>query len=261
MGSFTEWEWFVQQFKILSSVDLTAYKRPQMERRINSFMRTVNVSNYKKFIDILSSDKDIYIRFLKHITINVSEFFRNPRHWSILEREIIPLLLRERKSLKIWSAGCSTGEEAYSLAMLFEEKRVNLTDKILATDIDREVLKKAGEGVYTAKAVQNVPPNYISKYFTRDGDVYRVVDRLKERVSFRYQDLLRDRFNRGYDIILCRNVVIYFTEEAKQVLYQKFADALSNRGILFIGSTEQIFQAKDLNLQPIATFFYQKYGL
>jgi len=253
-----DWEWFVRQFEILSKIDLHAYKRPQMERRINSFMRTVNVSDYKNFIKIMTDDKTIYRKFLDHITINVSEFYRNPNHWEIMERDIVPLLLKNRNSLKLWSAGCSTGEEPYSLAIMCKEKRFNLAERILATDIDNEVLEKAGNGLYAAKALQGLPGGATERYFVQEGEFYRVKDELKTSIKFERQDLLKDTFGRGFDIILCRNVVIYFTEETKQKLYRKFADALSPGGVLFIGSTEQIFQARELGLQSLSTFFYQK---
>lgn len=256
--NFYNWEWFVQKFVILSKIDLTAYKRPQMERRINSFMRNQGASDYKIFLDIISKDKDVYRKFVEHITINVSEFFRNPNHWCILENEIIPPLLKERNSLKIWSAGCSSGEEPYSLAILCKEKNYPLAGKILATDIDKEVLEKATIGLYSQKALEGLPAGLLKKYFQEQGKFYRISDELKKMIEFKQQDLLRDSFARDFDLILCRNVVIYFTEETKQNLYRKFANAMRTKSILFIGSTEQIFQARELGLKSVATFFYQK---
>lgn len=253
-----DWDVFIRKFEALSKIDLKSYKRPQMERRINSFMRTVNAGDYKTFIDILTSNHEVYRKFLDHITINVSEFFRNANHWEIMEKQVIPALSKDNKKLKIWSAGCSTGEEAYSLAMMCNEKHIDLADHILATDIDKEVLEKASLGIYSAKAVQSLPPIYLEKYFLPEGNFYRVKDNLKKIVRFQQQDLLKDNFGRTFDLILCRNVVIYFTEESKQRLYRKFCDALRPGGVLFIGSTEQIFQARELGLQSIATFFYQK---
>ncbi|WP_083454016.1 CheR family methyltransferase [Syntrophomonas palmitatica] len=253
-----DWDWFVKRFEGMSRIDLTAYKRPQMERRINSFMRTVGVPDYKSFVDLLLNDKVVYRRFLDHITINVSEFFRNPNHWEVLEKEIVPVLLKDKNSLKVWSAGCSTGEEPYSLAMMFKGKNINISEKILATDIDMDVLEKASMGIYSDKAAQTAPDTYRNRYFTREGDFFRVNDDIKKMIKFERQDLLKDQFGRGFDLILCRNVVIYFTEETKQKLYHKFSEALRPQGVLFIGSTEQIFQARDMGLQSIATFFYKK---
>ncbi|MDD2510416.1 MAG: protein-glutamate O-methyltransferase CheR [Syntrophomonas sp.] len=259
MENILDWDWFIKKFEVLSKIDLKAYKRPQMERRINSFMRSVSVSDYKSFVDLLNNDKIVYRRFLDHITINVSEFFRNANHWEVLEKEIIPMLLKERNSLKVWSAGCSTGEEPYSLAILFQENGYPLSGSILATDLDDEVLEKAGAGLYSNKAVQGLSPEQLKKYFESQGSYYRAKDELKKIIRFQKHDLLKDPFPRDYDLILCRNVVIYFTEPSKFRLYERFATALRIGGVIFIGSTEQIFQARELNFKSIATFFYQKY--
>lgn len=258
MESIYDWEWFIRQFEGMSKIDLTAYKRPQMERRINSFMRSSHAADYKEFIALIQKDKVLYRKFIEHLTINVSEFFRNPGHWEVLEREIFPVLLKQRTPLKIWSAGCSTGEEAYSLAMLCKEKIPGKTDKILASDLDQDVLERAQIGLYSAKAAQTLPPYYLERYMQKDGEYYRVAEDIKKMVRFEKQDLLKDPFGRDYDLILCRNVVIYFTEETKFKLYRKFVDALRPGGVLFIGSTEQIFQAKEIGFTSLATFFYQK---
>lgn len=252
------WEWFIKKFEVLSKIDLTAYKRPQMERRINSFMRTSNSPNYKEFIDLLGKDQQIYRKFVEHITINVSEFFRNLNHWDVLEKEIIPQLLRERKNLKIWSAGCSTGEEPYSLAMMIKENRWNIADRIYASDLDKDVLNKAAKGFYVDRAMEGVPTQTRTKYFNQVEGGYQIKDEIKKMVNFQQHNLLRDAFPKDFDLILCRNVVIYFTEETKTELYKKFTDSLRTKGVLFIGSTEQIFQARELGLKSIATFFYQK---
>lgn len=252
------WEWFIAQFEKLSKIDLTAYKRPQMERRINSFMRSVNVPDYKSFVEVLQKDHLIYRKFVDHLTINVSEFFRNANHWEVLEKEIIPLLFQSRNKLKLWSAGSSTGEEPYSLAMLFKDKFGGRIDKILASDIDKEVLEKASIALYNEKSIHTLPEAYRKKYAKNEGNYFRISDDIKAMVNFQQQNLLKDDYPKDIDLILCRNVVIYFTEETKQKLYKKFAEALRPQGILFIGSTEQIFQAKELGLKSIATFFYQK---
>ena len=252
-----EWEWFTKKILQKNGIDLRAYKRPQMERRINSFMRTVGANDYAEFIKLCEVNPEVYRRFVEHLTINVSEFFRNPNHWEILRTQIIPDLLKEKSSFKIWSAGCSTGEEPYSLAILLQEYFPGQNSRIWATDLDQAVLKKARSGVYSEKAVQGVPPHLRKKYFKEESG-YQIVDSIKQMVKFEKQNLLTDRFSDGFDLILCRNVVIYFTEEAKDKLYRKFASALRKNGVLFIGSTEQIFQARELELISIATFFYRK---
>jgi chemotaxis protein methyltransferase CheR len=258
MDSSGQWGVFVKQFQSLSGLDLLAYKRPQMERRINSFMRSVKSPNYENFIELLKADREVMRRFLDHLTINVSEFFRNIQQWQILEREILPGLIEQSSALRVWSAGCSTGEEAYSLAIMLKEKGIQIQERILATDIDKDVLARAEQGLYGKKAVDGVAQPLRDRYFRAEGSQYRVHEDLRRMVRFERQDLIKDRYLPNQDLIVCRNVVIYFTEETKQTLYRKFATALRPGGILFIGSTEQIFQARELGMKPMATFFYQK---
>jgi chemotaxis protein methyltransferase CheR len=251
------WEWFVKKVLSKTGIDLGAYKRPQMERRINSFIRTVGASDYAGLISMCDDNPEVNRRFVEHLTINVSEFFRNPNHWEVLQRQIVPGLLRERSPLKIWSAGCSTGEEPYSLALMMQEYFPGQAARIWATDLDQVALTKASAGLYNHKAVQGIPPFLLTKYFKEDRS-YQIADNIKQMVRFEKQDMLGDSFPGDFDLILCRNVVIYFTDEAKEKLYRKFARALRTNGVLFIGSTEQIFQARELGLKSIATFFYRK---
>jgi len=229
-----------------------------MERRINSFMRTANVTDYAGFVKLLQSDRALYLRFIEHLTINVSEFFRNKNHWDILEQQVLPQLISERKTIKIWSAGCSTGEEPYSLAIMMKDKFPGKQERILATDLDEEVLAKAKMGLYNAKSLVAVEPKAKERYFHQEGGFYRIKDEIKKEVQFQQHDLLKDSYPDNIDLILCRNVVIYFTEETKEKLYKKFVAALRPGGVMFIGSTEQIFQAREIGLKSIATFFYQK---
>jgi len=249
----------VKKILAKSGIDLTAYKRAQMERRINSFMRSAGAVDYAAFVKILDQDHNVYRRFLEHLTINVSEFFRNTAHWNVLQHKILPELLEERKSLRTWSAGCSTGEEPYSLAIMLKEACPGRFETILATDIDDEALEKAARGLYSRKVVQGVPGHLLNKYFQQEGEGYfRISDEIRKLVKFQKRDLLKDVFPTDMDLILCRNVVIYFTEETKERLYAKFVQALRRKGVLFIGSTEQIFKARELGLRAAATFFYQK---
>lgn len=251
--------WFVGKFRELTGIDLSAYKRAQMERRINNFMQTQGVYSYEQFVRVLAENSSLREKFIDHLTINVSEFFRNPAQWTILQEEIIPALLKRGEGkIRAWSAGCSTGEEAYTLAMVLLQKAPQNFERILATDIDPRVLEKARQGVYSAKSVAGVPPHLLKKYFICRGEFYEANEELKRQIIFKQHDLLRDPFPHRCDLILCRNVVIYFTEDAKISLYQRFSNTLTKGGILFIGSTEQIFQARELGLKPVATFFYQK---
>jgi len=252
------YEEFIDRVYRKTGINLKAYKRPQMERRINTLMRSIGVEDYVEYLRVLDHDQVHCRKFIDHLTINVSEFLRNPPQWRVLETTILPLLLRENPKLKIWSAGCSTGEEPYSLAILLSEAAPHNNWRILATDLDRKVLEKAEEGIYNSKALVNIDNRLRAKYFDQSGDSFQVKSSLKLGVRFARHDLLRDDYQPNLDLILCRNVVIYFTEETKTKLYQRFHQALRKGGVLFTGSTEQIFQAKELGFHSPASFFYQK---
>lgn len=252
------YELFLEHLRKYLDLDLTGYKRPQMERRINTLMRTLNIGGYEQFIEILGGDKALFARFVNHVTINVSEFFRNPIQWQILEDQHLPMLLAQNPNLKIWSAGCSTGEECYTMAMILAEKAPRGQHAIFATDVDNQVLAKAQAGIYTAKIASGIPRGLLQKYFTMSGDGYQAKQELKKIITFKHHNLLRDPFPEQMDLIICRNVVIYFTEETKSILYYKFFRALRSKGILFTGSTEQIIQSREIGFESGGVFFYQR---
>jgi len=250
---------FVIALKKKTEFDLSGYKRKQMERRILSFMENLGYSNdYEKFMDKLVRDHKVCHEFFEHITINVSEFFRNPTQWEVLRRKILPELIMEDKRLYVWSAGCSTGEEPYSLAITMEEYFSNQKYSIIASDCDKDILQKAREGVYISKSVPEVSSRILDKYFTMQGDFFQIKDHLKKSISFRNHNMLTEPFPKQMDLIVCRNVVIYFKDDVKDELYKNFFDALRPGGILFTGSTEQLIQAKELGFETAAPFFYRK---
>ncbi|MGF7186714.1 chemotaxis protein methyltransferase CheR [Desulfitispora alkaliphila] len=253
-----EFERFIEKFKNKSGIDLNFYKRKQMERRIRSFARSNGQVDLDQFFDIINSHNEIYKKFVNHLTINVSEFFRNPAQWDTLIKKVIPELIQKNKNLKIWSAGCSTGEEPYTLAIILERDFPTLKYSIHASDLDDEVLKKAEIGLYGDKAIVNVNKSDLQKYFTKQGNFFSVNSSLKKNIKFSKQNLLKDSFDKNFDLILCRNVVIYFTEESKFELYKRFYQSLRPGGVFFTGNTEQIFNSRDIGFQSIAAFFYQK---
>ena len=196
---------------------------------------------------------------MNFLTINVSEFYRNPEQWEYLDKEIFPeLIKRFGKNLKVWSAACSTGDEPYSLVMALSKHIPINQIRIMATDIDKQVLDKARMGLYNAKSIASVPSEFKRKYFTQIGSSYQISDTIKRQVDFKEHNLLKDTYPSGCNLIVCRNVLIYFTEEAKEDIYKKFNHALVKDGILFIGSTEQIMNYKELNFQRNQSFFFQK---
>jgi chemotaxis protein methyltransferase CheR len=250
---------FVRKIRELTTIDLNQYKEAQMRRRLTTLRSKKGYTSFVAFFDAIAKDKNLLYEFLDRMTINVSEFWRNANRWEILEKKFIPEMLVHNRRLKCWSAACSTGEEPYTLAMIIAEARGGLLDiQVSATDIDDGALEKARNGSYLDRSIREVPANYLKKYFRQDGIMYNITDDLKRAVKFQKQNLLLDKFEVNHDLIVCRNVMIYFTEEAKHLLYQKFAQALRPGGILFVGSTEQIFSPGQYNLEPADTFFYRK---
>ncbi|WP_312889319.1 CheR family methyltransferase, partial [Desertibacillus haloalkaliphilus] len=144
----------------------------------------------------------------------------------MLERKILPRLLHGRSRLKLWSAACSAGEEPYTLAMVMSKFMPIRNVSILATDLDRATLERAKLGLYTERSLKEVPADILSRYFVKEPIGYQVKEEIKRTVEFRQQNLLADRFGNQYDLIICRNVMIYFTEEAKNELHHKFSQAL-----------------------------------
>jgi chemotaxis protein methyltransferase CheR len=254
------YEMFLEKLRKKKGLDLTGYKRPQMERRINSLMRSLKMDNYDDYLNLMEQEHQHWTKFIDTLTINVSEFYRNPPQWDILISKVLPALFVKSPTLKIWSAGCSTGEEPYTLAMVLTMNFPQHSFSLNATDIDDGVLNKAMRGVYIDKAVANLPKPYLTRFFRQDNGNYVVSDEIKRKVKFGKHNLLRDSFDRNIDLILCRNVVIYFTEESKNELYKNFYSALKPGGVLFTGSTEQIFQAREIGFSLLSSFFYQKAG-
>lgn len=254
------YEYFKSEIFKMTRIDLTAYKERQMKRRIDSLIAKNQIDSYDDYVYALKTNSRLYEEFINYLTINVSEFFRNFGQWEVLEKDIIPMLYAKTRSLKIWSAACSTGEEPYSLTMMFLKDFPLESFKIIATDIDKEVLMKAQAGVYSARNIESMSNDYLNRFFVREGETYRIKDDVKKFVEFKHHNLLLDSYPQDCDLIVCRNVLIYFTEEAKVEIYKKFNKALKPGGILFVGSTEQIILSNKYKFNPIKTFFYQKEG-
>lgn len=248
---------FIRKVNENLNLDLGNYKETQMKRRLTSLFMKRGFSSFTQYFNAIVKDKELMTEFMDRVTINVSEFWRNPARWSVLEQRFIPEMLKRSPRLKCWSAACSTGEEPYTLAMLLMEAGADRAD-ILATDIDDTVLAKAQKGEYIERSIRDIPSKYLSKYFTKTNDNYLVEQSLKKIIRFKKGNLLLDRFEKDFDLIICRNVMIYFTEQAKQELYHKFSQSLKPDGLLFVGSTEQIFTPAQYNLEAVDSFFYRK---
>lgn len=253
------YEKFKKDVFSLTKIDLNSYKEKQMKRRIDTLIGKTNAKTYDEYVALLKKDKAVFEAFVNFLTINVSEFYRNPDQWKILDQKVFPELMHKfGKNLKIWSAACSTGDEPYSLVMALSRHIPLNQIHIMATDIDKQVIAKAKVGLYSEKSIANVPDDLKKKYFTKIGASYQISDEIKRRVDFKEHNLLRDTYPTGCDLIVCRNVLIYFTDEAKEEIYKKFNQALKPQGMLFIGSTEQIMNYKELNYDRSSSFFFIK---
>ncbi|GGF88781.1 CheR family methyltransferase [Paenibacillus abyssi] len=249
---------FIKRIKEKTDIDLSQYKEAQMKRRLTTLRSKHGFTTFEAYMSALQTDQQLMNEFLDRMTINVSEFWRNPNRWKALEQRFIPDLLKENSRLKIWSAACSTGEEPYTLAMILDRLGVLERSSILATDLDTKVIEKAFTGEYPERSLRDVPPDYLKAYFERSKEGYAITGQLKKAIRFKQHNLLFDRFEGPFDLIVCRNVMIYFTEEAKQVLYHNFSKALRPGGMLFVGSTEQIFSPGQYDLETVETFFYRR---
>ncbi|WP_088044145.1 protein-glutamate O-methyltransferase CheR [Bacillus sp. EAC] len=249
---------FIKLVKKKSGIDLYLYKESQMKRRLKSLYEKKGYRSFVDFFHGMEKDNGMYFEFLDRMTINVSEFFRNPNRWEVFEKNILPPILDNNTKVKIWSAACSTGEEPYTLAMILLKYLKPHQFQIIASDLDENVLSKAKIGVYNEKAIKDVPKELLAKYFKQEGSIYKVSDELKKQIQFKKHNLLLDTYEKNVDVIVCRNVLIYFTEEAKIDIYTNFSKALNQNGILFVGSTEQIFHAEKYSFTSDQTFFYKK---
>lgn len=254
-----DYEWFKTAVYSLTKIDLSAYKEKQMKRRIDTLIAKNGIVGYDKYIAFIKGNSKKFEEFVNYLTINVSEFYRNPDQWRVMEKEIIPELISKfGRKLKIWSAACSTGDEPYSLVMALS-KHVPLDQiRIYATDLDKQVIAKAKVGLYNEKSIANVPEDLKKKFFTRVGVSYQISEEIKKRVEFCQHNLLKDNYQSGWHMIVCRNVLIYFTEDAKDEVFVKFQKSLASQGILFIGSTEQIINYKDMGYERKNSFYYEK---
>lgn len=253
-----KYESFKSKVYSLTGINLSLYKEKQMKRRILSLASRNGFEDLDKFYEAIKKDKKLFDEFINYLTINVSEFYRNPLQWNSLEKDLLPNLMNGKRNLTVWSSASSTGEEPYSLVMLLS-KFYNLRDiKVLATDIDKGAIEKAKIGVYGEKSLQSLPDEFKNKFFEKIGESFKIKDEVKNCVSFKQMNLLEDTYPNKCDLILCRNVLIYFTDEAKDHIYKNFHNSLDENGILFVGSTEQIIMPEKYNLKSSKMFFYEK---
>ena len=224
--------------------DFRGYKRTTMERRFRKRMFQLNIGSYGEYAEYIRKHADEVDGLLTTLLINVTEFFRDPAAWEILQRDMLPAMVRQLKpgdSLRAWSAGCASGEEAYSIAILLTEllgSRIAEFDvKVYATDIDREALETARRGEYSPEALRRVRPQWREKYFY-GTEKLRVNRELRRRVIFGQSNLAHDAPISHVNLLVCRNVLIYFDTELQKHILGRLYYALEPGGILFLGKSE-----------------------
>ena len=227
--------------------DFTGYKRSSLARRIRKRMHEVGAADYVDYRDLLESSAEEFGHLFNTILINVTGFFRDPETWTYLQREVMPDVLAENegpREIRVWSAGCATGEEAYSLAIAFAEalgidetaERV----KIYGTDVDNDALRDARVGVYSSKNLESMPPELRDKYFEQTGSQFAFRPDLRRRVIFGRHDITRDAPISRLDLLVCRNTLMYFNVETQAQVIDRFHFALREGGYVFLGKAEML---------------------
>jgi chemotaxis protein methyltransferase CheR len=249
---------FCKGFRELSGVDLMQYKRPQMERRLRSFLERRGFRRLVDSLPELRADKDELAALLDRVTINVSQLWRNPEHWALIEHKILPELGKTGR-LQAWSAGCSYGAEAYTLGAITRQAIPTATVRILGTDIDRRMVERAKLGEFSADDARSAPSVDMGRWFERLPDGWRARPELRKIMRFEVGDLLRIRPQRShFDLIMCRNTVIYFAEPIRDELHARLATALRPGGYLMVGATERVADPKALGLSSAHPFIFRK---
>jgi len=241
-----------------TGISVGAGKRQLLFNRLNRRLQCHGLSSFGEYCELIDSGRDrkeIEV-FINAVTTNLTAFFREPHHFELLRQSVIPQCLTANKHsqrLRIWSAGCSTGEEAYCLAITVYEAIRNIADwdvLILATDLDTSVLSSARAGVYPNECVAKVPPEYRKKWFTSGSGEYTgkacLSPKLKQIIRFRQLNLMDEWPMRGvFDVVFCRNVVIYFDKATQAKLFNRMADQMAPGGHLFIGHSESLHNVTD----------------
>ncbi len=239
-----------------TGIRLADHKATLLKTRLSKRLRELNLNSFEEYYEYLGSNQAEYIKFVNAISTNVTSFFREARQWEFLTKEIQDIKDRTvGKKLRVWSAACSTGEEPYTIGMFLKKEMEGFEDfdiKILASDISHEALTKAKKGIYQAKDINDLPKHHITNNFNRIGktDNYRIDDELADLVMFREFNLVYGDYSlfgkTQFDLIFCRNVMIYFDNDTKRDIVQNLAKKLKKGGYLFIGHSESLMTHEGL---------------
>jgi chemotaxis protein methyltransferase CheR len=229
-----------------SGITFTSTNRSILESRLKERLRENGMDSVKTYFTAISKDKEELKAFLDSVTTNLTRFFRNQAHFDALEHFVVPELLKIKAgsstTLKIWSAGCSTGEEPYTIAMLMSEiLPPPWKYEIVASDLSLKCLMTAKEGFYSDGRITGVPGNYLKKYFEKVEGGYKIRGDIMSNIRFDYHNLKNDSGLRNLDLVFCRNVIIYFDEAAQAAVINRFWDSMASKSFLFIGHSESLF--------------------
>ena len=242
----------------LTGLELASYKRAQMERRVRSFAGARGKPQLLDYLALLAHDPGEVDRFLDRLTINVSQLWRNPLLWQTLAENAVPVLA-ERGVIRAWSAGCSYGAEAFTLAAVCLDAAPGVSVEVRGSDIDERMLARARAGRFSDADMKTVPLSARARWFSPAESGWQVDPELLARATFEAEDLLTCRpASEAYDLIACRNTVIYFTEESRADLHEKLAGSLRPGGYLMVGATERIADAERYGLELVHPFTYRK---
>ena len=255
----------------LTGIHLADNKKELVYGRVTRRLRALRLQSFSDYIALLESgDVNELEQFTNMITTNLTSFFREMHHFDFLTQDVVPTLMKNKprgSRIRIWSAGCSTGEEPYSIAMALRESVPGLSGwdvKILATDLDSEVLAHGAAGVYTVDRVNGIPSVYLDKYFDKgrgpNAGKVRVKEEVRNMITFRRLNLMEDWPMKGpMDVIFCRNVVIYFDKPTQTRLFAKFSNILADDGRLFVGHSEALYKVTD-KFELLGKTVYKKAG-
>ena len=260
LDSADEWESFSAAIHDRTGIDLNSYQPVQMRRRLRGLLDHAKVERLSDYVRALDREPARLRHFRSFVGIHVSEFFRSPDRFEYLGQVVLRQLLQERPRLRIWSVGCSYGAEAYSLAVLLAELAPDRRHYILATDVDDSALERAqaGDG-FSAADIRHVPTALRHRHFLHGGRAVR--PGLRAQVTFRRHDVLQDEPEGDFDLIVCRNVLMYFTADAKVRVARLLYDALRMGGFLFTASGEALEQLPAAGFRPASVGFYRKEGV
>jgi chemotaxis protein methyltransferase CheR len=238
-----------------SGLDCSGYRDEYLHRRFKIRLRATGSDNYGKYIVYLRKNLEEFQNLLNDLTINYTTFFRDVDVYAYLQKTLLPKILLSSNHVRIWSAGCATGEEPYSLAILAHKVLGQSIDShvvtVYASDFDKDALAKAEAGVYLQKQLSFLDTFSINKFFTKDGENCRVNDFVKRMVRFEHVDLNTPCLHQNIDLILCRNVMIYFSKESQQKIHMNFYNSLKDGGYFITGKSEILTGEPSTKFQPI----------